>query len=55
MNLKQLAKASDYTPDQQRYFLEHLKEIDALDFVQELCNIAYSNGVIDGQDSYIES
>jgi len=49
MNLKQLAKASDYTPDQQRYYLEHLKEIDALDFVLALVYLAYQEGVDDGQ------
>lgn len=52
MNLKQLAETTPYTPDQQRYFLEHLKEIDALEFVQEVCNAAYRYGFSHGQDYY---
>lgn len=52
MNLKQLAETTPYTPDKQRYFLAHLKEIEALDFVYELCSAAYKYGFNRGQDYY---
>lgn len=50
MNLEQLAKETDFTEEARRYYLAHLKEIDALDFVVALCEAAYEQGFAEGCD-----
>jgi len=44
MNLELLAKCTDYSEQDQEYFLSFLKEIEALEFVQALCEEAYQFG-----------
>lgn len=49
MEISVLVKETEYTEQQQQYYLACLKEMDCIEFVQTLCMVAYYMGVDDGQ------
>lgn len=50
MNLQTLGEATSFSPDKIRYFISFLKEIEASEFVAELCQAAYNIGFEDGNE-----
>jgi hypothetical protein len=49
-NLSSYAEEANITPEEYRYYIRCIKEIDAtsLEFVEKLCQAAYERGLVTG-------
>ena len=55
MELEQIIKETEYTQQQQIYYMACLKEMDCVEFVKTLCMVAYYMGVDDSRNVNADS